>query len=109
VVEYTCDQVADRVCGSIVGAFTQACADAAVGCAKSSDGCSGGGTEGFWSTVVGSWFVASSMDVWSALPRTAASPDAPAARTPGARLGVAAIRAYQRWVSPRLSIRCRYL
>ncbi|MGH3646684.1 MAG: membrane protein insertion efficiency factor YidD [Micromonosporaceae bacterium] len=28
--------------------------------------------------------------------------------TPAARAGVAAIRAYQRWVSPRLAVRCRY-
>lgn len=28
--------------------------------------------------------------------------------TPAARLGVAGIRAYQRWVSPRLAVRCRY-
>ncbi|MBC6469903.1 membrane protein insertion efficiency factor YidD [Actinomadura alba] len=29
-------------------------------------------------------------------------------RSPSARLGVLAIRAYQRWISPRLSVRCRF-
>ncbi|MGH3658016.1 MAG: membrane protein insertion efficiency factor YidD, partial [Micromonosporaceae bacterium] len=105
-----CDRFVNDTCDSLFSGCGGSDSDGGSGCGtgcdsgaadcSGGDGCSGSGASPDCSGFAAGHGVSGSLLV--AVPVVLATPGV------GARIGIAAVRGYQRWLSPRLAVRCRH-